>query len=266
MSEQGRKYDGGKLRYDLIPVLALEEVARVVTKGAEKYDDENWKLVPEGRRRYLAAAMRHIQQWRKGEIYDEEMGTHHIANAISNLMFILEKELRGWGDVSETPEIVKAEKVIVMPLHYHTPCNEEDRKVRDFYVDSAKEVGAVVAFGSKENVLKENSSDEQLEGIEEDISEDVLNNYLNTLNVKVVDDKFQVTPRLWYPPVEEGGNPWIEYDGSGQPVSNEVFVEILYRYEREEKDWYECCERAKCWPWVWNDTECDQIVAYRIVD
>lgn len=109
MSEQGRKYDGGKLRYDLIPVLALEETARVVTKGAEKYDDENWKLVPEGRRRYLAAAMRHIQQWRKGEIYDDEMGTHHIANAISNLMFILEKELQGWEDVPEQQDISQEE-------------------------------------------------------------------------------------------------------------------------------------------------------------
>ena len=109
MSEQGRKFDGGKLRYDLIPVLALEETARVVTKGAEKYDDENWKLVPEGRRRYLAAAMRHIQQWRKGEIYDDEMGTHHIANAISNLMFILEKELQGWEDVPEQQDISQEE-------------------------------------------------------------------------------------------------------------------------------------------------------------
>lgn len=100
MTEQGRKYDGGKLRYDLIPVLALEEVTRVITLGAEKYDPENWKNVPEGRRRYTAAAFRHIEAWRKGETTDE-IGTHHIANAISNLMFILEKELRGWGDVKE---------------------------------------------------------------------------------------------------------------------------------------------------------------------
>ena len=100
MVEQGRKFDGGKLRYDLLPVHALEEVARVMTLGAEKYDPENWKRVPEGRRRYTAAAFRHIEAWRKGEIIDE-IGTHHIANAISNLMFILEKELQGLEDVSE---------------------------------------------------------------------------------------------------------------------------------------------------------------------
>ena len=100
MVEQGRKFDGGKIRYDLLPVHALEEVARVITLGAEKYDPENWKRVPEGRRRYTAAAFRHIEAWRKGETTDE-IGTHHIANAISNLMFILEKELQGLEDVLE---------------------------------------------------------------------------------------------------------------------------------------------------------------------
>ena len=100
MIEQGRKFDSGKLRYDLIPVLAQEEVVKVVTLGAEKYDAENWKRVPEGRRRYYAAAMRHMEAWRKGEKQDE-IGTHHIANAISNLMFILEKELQGIEDVVE---------------------------------------------------------------------------------------------------------------------------------------------------------------------
>ena len=88
----GTKYDGGKLRYDLVPTLALEEVVKVITKGAEKYDDENWKNVPNGRKRYYAANQRHLVEWRKGNIYDDEMGTHHLANAISNLMFILEKE------------------------------------------------------------------------------------------------------------------------------------------------------------------------------
>lgn len=102
MSE-GKKYDGGKLRYDLVPTLALEEVVKVITKGAEKYDDENWKNVPNGRKRYYAATQRHLMEWRKGNIYDEEMETHHIANAISNLLFILEKELEGLEDVEETP-------------------------------------------------------------------------------------------------------------------------------------------------------------------
>lgn len=112
MSEQGRKYDGGKLRYDLVPTLALEEVVKVITKGASKYDDDNWKNVPEGRRRYYAASLRHIQEWKKGNPYDEEMGTHHIANAISNLMFILEKELQGWEDIPEVVEDISEQECV----------------------------------------------------------------------------------------------------------------------------------------------------------
>lgn len=224
MSEQGRKFDGGKLRYDLIPVLALEDMVKGLTFGTIKYDDNNWVKVPNGRKRYLAAALRHIQEYRKGNLWDEEQNIHHLSAAMNNLSFIVEKDLRGWDDVEEEE-----------PL-------EEFQTEEDFF-----EHGKHVAR------LADN----------EDLSEDILKNYLNTLNVKVVDDKFEVTPKLWYPPVEDGGNPWIEYDGSGQPVDDEVVVEILYRYEREEEDWYECCERAFCWPWVWD--RFDQIVAYRVV-
>ena len=41
--EEGVKNDDGKLRYDLIPVRPLAEVARVYTIGAKKYSDYNWR-------------------------------------------------------------------------------------------------------------------------------------------------------------------------------------------------------------------------------
>ena len=44
-TDHGRKDDDGKLRYDLIPPLALEEVVRVLTFGAEKYGPNNWRAV-----------------------------------------------------------------------------------------------------------------------------------------------------------------------------------------------------------------------------
>lgn len=101
MSEQGRKYDGGKLRYDLIPVLALEEMVKGLTFGTIKYDDNNWVKVPNGRKRYLAAALRHIQEYRKGNLWDEEQNIHHLSAAMNNLSFIVEKDLQGWEDVEE---------------------------------------------------------------------------------------------------------------------------------------------------------------------
>lgn len=107
MTEQGRKFDGGKLRYDLVPVLTFEDIVKGLTFGATKYDDDNWKEVPNGRKRYLAAAMRHLQEYRKGNLWDEEQGIHHLSAAINNFSFIVEKDLQGWEDVQELKEVEK---------------------------------------------------------------------------------------------------------------------------------------------------------------
>ena len=93
----GKKYDSGKPRYDLIPVLSLEEVAKVLTYGADKYnesyDNENWRNVEHSQRRYYSASQRHQAEVRKGNQLDDETGLHHLAHAISCLMFQLEKDL-----------------------------------------------------------------------------------------------------------------------------------------------------------------------------
>lgn len=93
----GVKHDQEKERYDLIPVLALEEVAKVLTAGGlkynEDYNEENWRKVPNAERRYFSATMRHLAWIRKGQTHDGETKLHHYAHAITNLMFLLEKEL-----------------------------------------------------------------------------------------------------------------------------------------------------------------------------
>ena len=38
----GRKFDGGKLEYGLVPPLALKEMVKVLTFGAQKYERDNW--------------------------------------------------------------------------------------------------------------------------------------------------------------------------------------------------------------------------------
>jgi len=97
LEKQGTKHDQDKERYDLIPVLALEEVAKVLTAGAAKYnedyEDENWRKVPNATRRYTSATQRHLAWVRKGQPKDSETGLHHYAHAIASLMFLLEKEL-----------------------------------------------------------------------------------------------------------------------------------------------------------------------------
>lgn len=72
------KFDGEKLRYDLIPVRALEELAKVYTSGAKKYGERNWEKGFNWNR-CLGAAMRHLFAFCKGEDFDSDSGCHHLS-------------------------------------------------------------------------------------------------------------------------------------------------------------------------------------------
>lgn len=86
----GRKFDGGKLQYGLLPPLALRETVRVLTFGAEKYEPDNWKRVPDPIRRYFDAAQRHLWAYKEGEVNDPESGVSHLAHALCCIMFMLD--------------------------------------------------------------------------------------------------------------------------------------------------------------------------------
>ena len=90
---EGIKHDGDKLRYDLMPVEVEEEIVKVLTHGAKKYADNNWKYVEPFEDRYYAALRRHIAAWRKGEQIDPESGLHHLAHAACCITFLLSREL-----------------------------------------------------------------------------------------------------------------------------------------------------------------------------
>jgi len=67
----------------------LRPVIRVLTNGAKKYDDDNWKLVPNAQNRYYDAFMRHLDAYRDGEWLDKDDKEPHLAHAICNLFFLL---------------------------------------------------------------------------------------------------------------------------------------------------------------------------------
>lgn len=90
----GRKDDSEKARLDLLPVRALELVARVLGFGARKYGVDNWRLVEDARRRYYAAALRHMFAWWAGEQLDPDTGVSHLAHAACCVLFLLELEAR----------------------------------------------------------------------------------------------------------------------------------------------------------------------------
>lgn len=86
---EGKKNDAGKTRYDLVLPEFEEEVAKVLTFGAETYGDNNWQSVENFENRYYAALRRHIAAWRMGEEKDPDSGLSHLAHAACNLMFLM---------------------------------------------------------------------------------------------------------------------------------------------------------------------------------
>ena len=85
---KGIKFDNGKRRWSLLPWRELGAVIDVLTTGAKKYSDNNWKYVEDGKNRYYDALMRHLTAWWDGEKNDPEDGLHHLAHAICNILFL----------------------------------------------------------------------------------------------------------------------------------------------------------------------------------
>lgn len=93
----GAKLDSGKTRVWLCIsgfANALKEVAKVTTKGAEKYTPNGWQTVPDGQSRYMEAFARHMLALGSGELIDADTGCLHKAQAVWNLLASLELELR----------------------------------------------------------------------------------------------------------------------------------------------------------------------------
>ena len=90
----GVKLDGGKpmprLLYGSMPE-AVAAVVDVLSFGARKYSDDNWKKVEP--HRYIDALYRHLNAHHKGEKVDAESGLPHLAHATCCLLFLLHHEV-----------------------------------------------------------------------------------------------------------------------------------------------------------------------------
>ena len=86
---KGRKFDNGKRRWSLLPWGALEVVVDVLEFGARKYEVDNWKHVPDARKRYTDALLRHVAEVGKGNWTDDETGLPHTAHAACCCLFLL---------------------------------------------------------------------------------------------------------------------------------------------------------------------------------
>lgn len=88
-----KKFDQGKEKFTMIPQLALKQVAKVFTHGAEKYGEFNYSGKGDVLR-YMDALQRHTNQYLTGEDIDES-GVHHLACVAANALMALDGILNG---------------------------------------------------------------------------------------------------------------------------------------------------------------------------
>jgi hypothetical protein len=86
----------GKVGLQWMPFRALEEVAKVLDFGAQKYGRDNWRKGTNWME-FAGSALRHIGWWLRGQDLDQESNLHHLAHAACNCLFLLEYWLSDTG-------------------------------------------------------------------------------------------------------------------------------------------------------------------------
>lgn len=90
-SEVAVKHDAGKPPMSLLSSVALEETAKVMAFGANKYAEHNWRKGFKWSR-LLDASLRHILAFNAGEDKDPESGLSHLSHAACCIAFLQEFE------------------------------------------------------------------------------------------------------------------------------------------------------------------------------
>lgn len=93
---KGYKKDAGKPRPALLGAHAIEGLGKVLSYGANKYDDDNWRHGMRWRR-VSDALLRHLLAYLRGEDFDPETGLPHIDHLLCNAMFLSEYFHTGTG-------------------------------------------------------------------------------------------------------------------------------------------------------------------------
>jgi len=79
----------------LVPPAALLHTASAMMDGAAKYGPYNWRENKVKARVYVAAAMRHLQQFLDGEDIDPTSGVHHLGHASACCAILLDARETG---------------------------------------------------------------------------------------------------------------------------------------------------------------------------
>lgn len=88
MEMKGKKYDQEKNRVDLVDPEYVLGIGKVLTFGANKYGDNTWQELKNGKERYYGALLRHLLAWKQGETTDKESGLKSLHHVATNAMFL----------------------------------------------------------------------------------------------------------------------------------------------------------------------------------
>lgn len=106
--DEGIKHDTQKSPWHLLPYRAVGEVVKVLRFGSSKYTERNWERGIKYSRcfsaaqRHLVGCDEHVGWWNRAEP-DIETKTSHLANAICELLFLLNFELEKRDDLDDRP-------------------------------------------------------------------------------------------------------------------------------------------------------------------
>jgi hypothetical protein len=113
-SDVALKFDDEKVRVDLLPVGALMEISKVLTFGAQKYAENNWRKGFKWSR-LIGAALRHLFAFMRGEDRDPESGLLHLSHLGCCVVFLLDHQLLKLGEddrYNQIPEEDEPEELI----------------------------------------------------------------------------------------------------------------------------------------------------------
>jgi hypothetical protein len=85
----------GKVDYSTLPLHVLEDLARVMQTGAEKYGRFNWRRDSIEARTYIAAIMRHTIAWAEGQSFDHDSGIHPLAHVMACCALVMDAQRLG---------------------------------------------------------------------------------------------------------------------------------------------------------------------------
>ena len=94
-ASEEKRLKNNKPQPALIPPEVIIEVAKVFHIGVEKYGKNDWmEHVTKSPDDFYNACLRHLYADMMGDKLDTESGLPHLAHAITNLMFLLWKQLK----------------------------------------------------------------------------------------------------------------------------------------------------------------------------